>query len=1072
MFRKILKWFGILLALLIVSIVVLLWVVDFDKVINDQIKEQQPRIEAALGRRIEVGPVKATFFPLGAKVADVKVLGRTPEEAPLLTLKEARFEVDLWRALISAGRDARLDELVIDGLVLNLIREKDGSLSYEDVAKRLAEGPPAQEAPKPLDPDQKKMIQNMVLDRVALINSELHLEDRTPATPAITYIKQLSVELKDVALISPFEIHLQAAVIAEQPNLDVRVQLGPLPIGQEAVPVPLHSITIKADGIDLAALLPYLGGAAPVAIGSARLSADLKLDDPQARKGPIKLSGTLSVAQLAVGQPLGQPFNLALAPNVLFDPGAGVLDLTGFSVALDDMTLKADGRLKGIGTSPSLEGVKIRSENMDFDRLQALLPQLKQAVPPGGKLGGAFVVNLVVDGTAEAQVLQANLDFDKATLMLPGALSKPAGVNLHLKTKADLTPDSVVLHSFALGLGPLALDLVGSIKQFKHPIINLKGDTGRFEIGGLLRLIPSVHAAVPPDVQIAGQAQVSVQVAGTAEQVKGEVKLGIYGADLAVPGTTVQGTGEVVATLNGAPAKTMALTLDTDLAGMAIVAGEAFKKPAGTPLAIHAVADQAPGQTVIKTFGLDLGPLHVTGSATLGAAMAVEATIASFSVEALAALLPALKDTPYSKATIGLKLAGKGDPKRPATLEGKIEDLHFALGKNVLNGRAEVANLDAPRVRFDFDSPWLDLDALLPAGGAEEQPADTGPPQIPDIVKRIDGEGGLRVAQGVFTGIPFTKFVAQLSLKNGKLRFNKFDFDAYEGHFSGADTHADLGAAQPAFGVKMSLKDVNAAGLLAAQAGMKKKNIQGRLSTTLDLAGQGLVWEQIAPSLAGEFGLSMLNGRVENLDTETAILAPVALLLPLLQKDKLVKGQAFKSLAGNFTIKNGMMTLKQPLAIVDDKATFKLDGGIGLDKSLRLTGTVDLTPKLLASLSGGRINPKRPIPVALKLGGTLDDPQITGIEVRALAEELAKAAGLKGLAEAKALVEEKVAEVKEQVEAKVGEVKAQVEEKVDQAKEEAKKKAEEAKKKAEEAAKKKAEDAAKKKAGGALKGIF
>lgn len=1063
MIRKLLKFIGILLALLVVAIIVVLLVVDFDAVLNDQLKAEKPRIESALGRKIELGPVKATLFPLGAEVTEIRVLGRTPEEAPLMTLKRAHFKVDLWRALISAGTDTRLDELVIDGLVLNLVREKDGTLSYEDVVKRLAEGAPPEEAPKPLDAEQKRRLQNLVLDRVALVNAEIHLEDRTPATPAKTFIKQLSVELLDVALVSPFEVQLKAAVIAENPNLDVRMRLGPLPIGEPGAQAPLHWLTVKATDIDLGALVPYLGGALPVAIGSARFSADLRLDDPQARTGAMKLSGTMSVADLAVGEPLGQPFALALAPNVSFSPGAGVFDLTGFSLALDDMKLTADGKLAGIGIKPHFDGLKIRSENMDFDRIFALLPQALKSLPPGAKLGGPFSIQLTASGTPEAQAIEGALDFDGATIQVPGALSKPKGARLHLKTKADLAPDSLVLHRFALGLGPLSLDLVGSIKNFKQPIVNLKGDTGRFEIGSLLRFIPSVRAAVPDDVQLGGQAQVSVQIAGTAQQVKGDVKLGIYGADLAVPGATLQGTGEVVATVQGAPAGALALTLDTDLAGMAIEAGEAFKKPAGTPFAIHAAADRAPGSTTIKTFSLDLGPLHVTGSATLGAAMAVEATIQKFSVEQLAALLPALKGSPYSKATLGLKLAGRGDPKVPASVEAKIENLEFALGKNQLAGRAEVQNLDAPRVRFDFTSPWLDLDALLPAGGEEEKPA-AGPPQIPDIVKRIDGEGSLQVAQGIFGGIPFTDFVGQLSLKNGKLRFSKLDFKAYEGTFTGADTHADLGAAKPAFGVKMSLKNVNAAGLLAEQAGLKKKNITGRLSTELDITGQGLVWEQIAPSLAGQFGLSLLNGKIENLDTETAILAPVALLLPLIQKDKIVKGQAFKSLAGTFEIKQGMLRLKSPMAIVDDKATFKLDGGIGLDQRLALTGTVELTPALIALASGGRIVTKRPLPVALKLGGTLSDPEITGIEVRALATELAKAAGLKGLDEARKVVEEKVEEVKAVVEEKVDDAKKQAEAAAEAAKAEAKKRADEAKKKAEEEAKKKAK--------GALKGLF
>lgn len=1075
MLRKILKYVGILIGLLIVAIVAILLLVDFDAVINDQLEAERPKLEARLGRKVRFGPVKATFFPLGAVLGDVQIAGRTPEEAPLLTLKAARFRVDLWRAIASAGRDTRLDELEVDGLVVHLIREADGHLSYEDVLQRLGEGPPPEQAPEPMTAEQKQALKNLVLDRVALVNAEIHLEDRaTGGAPAVTYIKDLSIELNDVALVSPFEIHLKAAVIADQPNFDLTLRLGPVPIGEPGV-VPLHRVRLKATDIDLAALTPYLGGEAPVAIGAARLSADLDLLDPLAQQGDTKLSGSLTVKRLQLGEPLGQPFTLAIAPRLAFNPGAGVLDLTGLAVALDDMQVTADGRIVGIGAGPPrFEGVKLRSEKLDFDRLLALLPPLRAALPPGAKLAGPFGFDVLASGTAEAQTFEATVDFDQALIHVPGALAKPRGAALHVKTKADVAPDELRLHRFALGLGPMALDLTGTVRRFAQPILNLKGDTGRFDINGLVRLIPAVQAAVPPDVKIAGQARIDVQLAGTADQLKGGVTVGVYGADLAVPGATLQGTGEIVARVDGNPAAALAVNVDSDLAGLAIQAGDAFRKPAGTPLALHAAIQQAPKRTQIQSFSLHLGPLQATGSATLGESLAADVAIARFSVAELAGLLPALKETPIAQAALGLKVKAAGNPAVPSTMEARIDDLDFALGKSKLTGFAEVKNLDAPRVRFDLRSPWLDLDALLPAGGEEEPPPAAGPPQIPDIVRRIDGEGSLQVAQGIFGGLPFTRFIGQLSLKNGKLAFTKLDFDAYEGHFTGAGTHADLAQPKPAFGLKFALQGINAARLLAEQAGVKK-SLTGKLSTTLELAGKGLTWEELAPTLSGALGLEVLNGAIRNLNTETAILGGVAALLPLIQSGKLQEGQSFKRLAASFELSAGRLNLKQPLKLEGERGSLAVTGGIGLDKTLALTGTVELPAKLIELVSAGRIKVKKPLPVALKIGGTLDDPKISGVEVRALATELARAAGLKGLDEARAEVEKRLDEAKAVVEEKVDAAKAEAKARVDAARQEAEAKAEaakaEAKRRADEA-RKKAADEAKKRGRGVVDKLF
>ena len=69
---------------------------------------------------------------------------------------------------------------------------------------------------------------------------------------------------------------------------------------------------------------------------------------------------------------------------------------------------------------------------MDFDRIFTLIHQAAQSLPPGAKLGGPFSIQLTASGTPEAQAIEAALDFDGATIQVPGALSKPAGARLHL----------------------------------------------------------------------------------------------------------------------------------------------------------------------------------------------------------------------------------------------------------------------------------------------------------------------------------------------------------------------------------------------------------------------------------------------------------------------------------------------------------------------------------------------------------------------------------------------------------------------------------------------------------------
>lgn len=1069
MIRKLFKYLGILLLILIVGIVAVLLIVDFDAVFTEQLQAMRPRISKTLGRDVNFGTVRSTLFPLGAEVSDITIAGRTPDDPPLLKVPTVQAKIKLWDAIKSAGTQTTLQAFIIKGMEVNLVREADGRLSYEDVIERLAEGPPPDDAPEPLTAEEKQFIQNLVLQRVAIEDARIHLTDKaTGGAPAETWINALLIEIDDVALVSPFEVHLAAAVIADAPNFDVRVKLGPLPIGTPGAPLPVEFVTVKANDIDLAQLTPYLGDAA-AQISSARFGADLTILDPLAAKGRIQLKGTTDVKQLAVGQPPGTPFDLHLEPNVDFNPAAGQLDLTGFRLGLGAMSLAADGKILDLGAPrPRFEGLTIKTTGFNFTTLQQMLPQIRAALPKDSTLAGPFALNATASGTAEAQNIDAILDFNAATIIVPGALSKGKGVPLNAALKADLAPDRLTLHRMALGLGPMGLSLAGSVKQFGRPIINLKGDTGRFDINGLVRLMPSVAKAVPPDVKIAGQARVKVDIAGTAQQLKGGAQIGIFDANLAVPGTTLVGTGQIDANVSGNPAATLALAVDTDLTSMALKAADAVDKPAGTPLELHAAVVQSPGTTKINTFDLKFGPLKVNGAATLaGQSMDVRANIQRFEMGQLAKVLPALKDNPYAAARLGMQLEAKGNPAVPASLSAKLTDFTFGMGKNALSGRAEVSNLDAPRVRFDFDSPYLDLDNLLPAGGEDPEPQSDGPPQIPPIVKRIDAAGALRVRQGIFGGLPFQNFVGQLTLKGGVLRFAKLDFDAYDGHFTGAQTQANLGLAQPSFDLQMKLKNVNAGRLLSEQADLKR-TISGRLSTTLAIKGKGLVWEQMAQTLTGDLGMSLANGRLEKLDLEKAVIGPIARTLPFIDAKKFKGGTAFRTLAGSFRVAGGKMSLKKPLVIDGPRGSLRLDGAIGLDKSLKLTGDFKVPAQLISAVSGGKLKPKRAIPVALSLGGTLTNPKITGIKTQALATELAKAAGLSKLLDAKAVAEaeakKRIAEAKAKAQAEVDKAKKRAQAEIDKAKARAKREADKAKQKA----KSKAKDAAKK----ALKKLF
>ena len=68
-------------------------------------------------------------------------------------------------------------------------------------------------------------------------------------------------------------------------------------------------------------------------------------------------------------------------------------------------------------------------------------------------------------------------------------------------------------------------------------------------------------------------------------------------------------------------------------------------------------------------------------------------------------------------------------------------------------------------------------------------------------------------------------------------------------------------------------------------------------------------------------------------------------------------------------------------------------GGVRLDGTLDMPGTVALTPAIVQQLTGGRVKLSTNVPVGLRLVGPASKPSVTDIDAKSAIEAIAKAAG-------------------------------------------------------------------------------
>ena len=68
-------------------------------------------------------------------------------------------------------------------------------------------------------------------------------------------------------------------------------------------------------------------------------------------------------------------------------------------------------------------------------------------------------------------------------------------------------------------------------------------------------------------------------------------------------------------------------------------------------------------------------------------------------------------------------------------------------------------------------------------------------------------------------------------------------------------------------------------------------------------------------------------------------------------------------------------------------------GGMRLDGTLDLPGTVSLSPETISTLTGGKVKPPNAIPVTLKLVGPAWSPTVSDLDLKPAVNEIVKQGG-------------------------------------------------------------------------------
>src|SRR5581483_10639834 len=197
------------------------------------------RVSASLGRKVEVGEIKAHLgWGVSADLSGLRIADDSRfSNQPFVSASDVYATVELLPLL---GRQVRISRIVLSHPEIRIIRNADGILNVSTIGKKNE----SEEAPQ--DESQEKKArggaagQSPLSERRAASGStaqavevrNLSVEDgrityEAEGHPALA-ISHIDVDLRNFSLGSPFEISLRMAAMGDEQNIDLSGEAGPI----------------------------------------------------------------------------------------------------------------------------------------------------------------------------------------------------------------------------------------------------------------------------------------------------------------------------------------------------------------------------------------------------------------------------------------------------------------------------------------------------------------------------------------------------------------------------------------------------------------------------------------------------------------------------------------------------------------------------------------------------------------------------------------------------------------------------------------------------------------------------
>ncbi|HWC97857.1 MAG TPA: AsmA family protein [Candidatus Sulfopaludibacter sp.] len=403
--KRIAKWVGIALALLLVVAISLPFLIN----VNQFKPTLESSLSEALGREVHLGNLKLSILS-GEVSADDLSVSDDPHFGKPAFVKAHSFKVGVEILPFILSRKLNVREVTLDQPEIVLVQAPSGDWNFSSLGGKAAKA-----AAPPTTAPQKAAL-DLSVQLIRITNGRLTL-GRTLGHWKPLVLEQVNIEVKNFAANAAFPFSLSTN-IAGGGSLKLDGQAGPY--NQDDAAMTPISVSLHMNQLDL--VRTGMNDAAPDIAGLVSFDANGNSDGRE-----MHLKGTLKGEKMKLaknGTAAARPLELDFAVDHNLRKHSGAIRQGDIHIGGAKASLTGTYAEQGEAMEVNL---KLNGPNMPVQELAALLPALGVVLPLGSTLqGGTASALLTVEGPADRLVSGGSLAV-KDTKLVGFNLSKRMG---------------------------------------------------------------------------------------------------------------------------------------------------------------------------------------------------------------------------------------------------------------------------------------------------------------------------------------------------------------------------------------------------------------------------------------------------------------------------------------------------------------------------------------------------------------------------------------------------------------------------------------------------------------------